>query len=126
MSTSAALDPGFVLWSIPEPEWPGRPLIVLLRGWSQNPDQLLCPQVARPPLKNQGGRHEVHPVQRGVPRMNHEVPVYQRHDNEPLPRNSAPTNRHDSDRNTTSTMSAGESVTAHDSTLPAAPAITPK
>jgi hypothetical protein len=54
MSTSAALDPGFVLWSIPEPEWPGRPLIVLLRGWSQNPDQLLCPQVARPPLKNQG------------------------------------------------------------------------
>lgn len=34
MSTSTALDPAHVLWSVPEPERAGRPLIVLMHGWS--------------------------------------------------------------------------------------------
>jgi phospholipase/carboxylesterase len=34
MSTSITLDPRYVLWSAPEPERAGRPLIVLMHGWS--------------------------------------------------------------------------------------------
>jgi phospholipase/carboxylesterase len=34
MSTSTTLDPAHVLWSVPEPERAGRPLIVLMHGWS--------------------------------------------------------------------------------------------
>lgn len=34
MSTSTTLDPGHVLWSAPEPQRAGRPLIVLMHGWS--------------------------------------------------------------------------------------------
>jgi phospholipase/carboxylesterase len=34
MSTSTTLDPRHVLWSAPAPGWAGRPLIVLMHGWS--------------------------------------------------------------------------------------------
>jgi phospholipase/carboxylesterase len=34
MSRSTTLDPAHVLWSVPEPKRAGRPLIVLMHGWS--------------------------------------------------------------------------------------------
>jgi ATP/maltotriose-dependent transcriptional regulator MalT len=34
MPTSLALDPRYVLWSAPEAQQAGRPLIVLMHGWS--------------------------------------------------------------------------------------------
>jgi phospholipase/carboxylesterase len=40
MSTSTTLDPAHVLWSVPEPERAGRPLIVLMHGWSYDEGHL--------------------------------------------------------------------------------------
>jgi hypothetical protein len=50
--------------------------------------------------------------------MNHKVPVYQRHDNEPLLRNSAETHCNDPDQNTTSAAYRGQRRGAYQLGLP--------
>ncbi len=42
MPTSLALDPRYVLWSAPEPQRAGRPLIVLMHGWSYDERHLFA------------------------------------------------------------------------------------
>src|SRR5260370_235834 len=42
MPTSLALDPRHVLWSAPEPQRAGRPLIVLMHGWSYDERHLFA------------------------------------------------------------------------------------
>ena len=42
MPTSLALDPRFVLWSAPEPQRAGRPLILAMHGWSYDERHLFA------------------------------------------------------------------------------------